>query len=235
MTSPYFEKLKSSGPEAAEFLRHVQPIGINRGPEPLTPGASDWTCWIWQLSDFRFNKISANRFAYEIFVGPIPRGRFVKRTCGSELCVNPRHLELTFQYDSTTRLTPEQREQVRAAVAGGEPQTSVARRFGITQGAVSIIKNSPVKKRADVRRPPCTTSSMSDWLDKQSGRLGLVGQLARGAAMPAETLERALELANKEFTTHEGLVREYENRRRAGDAEDFEETVAQTTPAEQLV
>jgi hypothetical protein len=221
MTSPYFEKLKASGPEAAAFLRNVYPVSLDRGPEPLTPGASDNTCWIWQLSDFRFRKISAHRFAYEIFVGPIPPARFVKRTCGSELCVNPRHLELTFQHESTNWLTTEQRAQVKAALADGEPQTSIARRFNITQGAVSGIKNGTTKKRGEVRRPPCTTSSLSEWLNKQSGRLGLVGQLARGAAMPAETLERALELANKEFTTHEGLVREYENRRRSGaDAED---------------
>ena len=216
MTSPLFEKLKATSDEAAEFLSNVCPIGLDRGPEPLTPGASDATCWIWQASEFRFKRISANRVSYEMFVGPITAGQFVRRTCGSELCVNPRHLELTFQHESTNRLTSEQRAQVKAALADGEPQTSIARRFGITQGAVSIIKNGPAKKRADVRRPPRTTSSMTDWLNKQSGRLGLVGQLARGAAMPAETLERALELANKEFTTHEGLVREYENRRRAG-------------------
>jgi hypothetical protein len=234
MTSPYFEKLKSSDAEAAEFLANVQPIGLDRGPEPLTPGASDYTCWIWQLSDFRFKRVSANRFAYESFVGPIPPGRFVKRTCGSELCVNPRHLELTFHNDSANRLTPEQREQVKAALANGELQTSIARRFGITQGAVSIIKNGPVKsKRAEARRP--AQGAMSEWLNKQVGRLGLVGQLARGAAMPAETLERALELATKEWTAHDGLLREYETRRRSGGAEDVEETAPGTTPAEQLV
>ncbi len=221
MTSPLFEKLKASGAEAAEFLSNVYPISLDRGPEPLTPGASDGTCWIWQPSDFRFKKVSANRAAYELFVGPIPPGRFVKRTCGSELCVNPRHMTLTFQGSAGRRLTPEEREQVKAALASGEIQTSVARRFGITQGSISIIKNGPAKKTTGMRRPPCTTSSMTDWLDKQSGRLGLVGQLARGAAMPAETLERALELAAKEFSTHESMVREYENRRRSGaDAED---------------
>ncbi len=222
MTSPLFEQLKNRGPEAAEFLGNVCPIGLDRGPEPLTPGASDNTCWIWQLSDPRFKRVSAHRFAYERFVGPIPPGRYVRRTCGSELCINPRHLELTFQNNSTNRLTPEQRAQVKTALADGEPQVSVARRFGITQGAVSGIKNGTAKK-TEARRPPYTTSSMTEWLDKQVGRLGLVGQLARGAAMPAETLERALELAAKEFNTHEGMVREYERRSSGADASEAEE------------
>ncbi len=221
MTSPYFEKLKSSGPEAADFLSNVYPISLDRGPEPLTPGASDNTCWIWQLTDFRFNKVSANRVSYELFVGPIPPGRFVKRTCGSDLCVNPRHLETTFQGGAGRRLTPEEREQVKAALASGEIQTSVARRFGITQGSISIIKNGTTKnKRAEVRRP--AQGDMTEWLNKQVGRLGLVGQLARGAAMPPDTLQRALELATKEWTAYEGMVREYETRRRSGGAEDLE-------------
>jgi hypothetical protein len=226
MTSPYFERLKSSGPEAAEFLANVQPIGLDRGPEPLTPGASDYTCWIWQGSTgsrgyAREGSTPISRRSHELFVGPIPEGQRVKRTCGNGLCVNPRHLCLATPADCTGKLTGKEREQVAAALDAGEHQTAIARRFGITQPAVSAIKN----KRDEPRRP--AQGDMSEWLNKQVGRLGLVGQLARGAAMPPETLERALDLATKEWTTHDGLLREYETRRRSGGADDLAHAAAE--------
>lgn len=35
----------------------------------------------------------AHRFAYETFVGPIPRGLHIDHLCRNRLCVNPAHLE----------------------------------------------------------------------------------------------------------------------------------------------
>lgn len=209
MSSLLFERLKASGAEAAEFLRNVQPVVVNRSPEPLPPGAEDNACWLWQgpagSKGFAYDGSEPiARRAHSLLVGPIPPRRFVKRECGNRLCVNPRHLRLAtpekIGAESSGKLTPDERAQVRAALDAGDTQTSVASRFGISQAAVSAIKNKP--------------GYMTDWLDKQTGRLGLVGQLARGAEMTGETLDRALELANREWTVHQSLLNEYETRRR---------------------
>lgn len=35
----------------------------------------------------------AHRFAYEMWVGPIPEGLVIDHTCGNRACVKPHHLE----------------------------------------------------------------------------------------------------------------------------------------------
>jgi hypothetical protein len=55
--------------------------------------------------------------------------------------------------------------------------------------------------------------SLGEWLDKQSMRLGPVGQLARGEEMPDRAREIALSKAAKEYGIYQLLTREYEARR----------------------
>ena len=37
--------------------------------------------------------VYAHRFAYELFVAPVPGGRVLDHTCRNRGCVNPDHLE----------------------------------------------------------------------------------------------------------------------------------------------
>jgi len=58
-------------------------------------------CWIWKgtkscgyglfyIGNYKY--VKAHRFAYEILVGPIPKGLEPDHLCRNTLCVNPKQL-----------------------------------------------------------------------------------------------------------------------------------------------
>lgn len=54
-------------------------------------------CWIWSgqtnLQGYAvIGNTQAQRFSYELLVGPIPEGMWVDHRCHNPLCVNPEHL-----------------------------------------------------------------------------------------------------------------------------------------------
>jgi hypothetical protein len=61
------------------------------------------TCWLWIASTFKDgygqfhpnagSPAAAHRFAYELLVGPIPKGTNLDHLCRVRHCVNPDHLE----------------------------------------------------------------------------------------------------------------------------------------------
>ena len=66
----------------------------------VTPSVDE--CWIWQACTgtngyglFRVDgrMFKAHRFAYELFVGPIPDGLELDHLCRVRTCVNPEHLD----------------------------------------------------------------------------------------------------------------------------------------------
>lgn len=72
--------------------------------ERVTPKLDDAGCWEWtghitpdgygrySLPD-KLGNILAHRWAYELFIGPIPDGLTLDHLCRVKTCVNPYHLE----------------------------------------------------------------------------------------------------------------------------------------------
>lgn len=70
------------------------------------------TCWLWTACKtrkgygmFRLGgtDVPAHRFAYELLVGPIPKGLQLDHLCMSKACVRPDHLEPVTAQENTRR------------------------------------------------------------------------------------------------------------------------------------
>lgn len=94
----------------------------------------------------------AHRVSYETFVGPIPEGLDLDHLCRVTACVNPEHLEPVSRRENVARqrhrhgsrhmsavLTEADIPVIREALNAGEMQSSIAARYGVTQGAISKI------------------------------------------------------------------------------------------------
>lgn len=126
-------------------------------------------CWLWQgaLSNKGYGQIShegrlflTHRVSYELHVGPI-KGRQVLHRCDTPACLNPDHLFLGTasenmqdmhrkgrgQHGSKHRwakLTDSQVAEIM--VCSDLTQRQVAAKYGISQGAVSMIRNKKRRK-----------------------------------------------------------------------------------------
>lgn len=91
-------------------------------------------CWLWRLSTTmagygQFHPLNkgesptmllAHRVAYELWVGPIPKGRVIHHKCGNRSCVNPTHLECTGQRENVKAY-----QDLRATCKEGHPLDGV--------------------------------------------------------------------------------------------------------------
>lgn len=123
-------------------------------------------CWNWTASKTwvgygKFyadgHTLHAHRYAYQIYVGPIPDGMEIMHTCDNMACVNPDHLRPgTHRENMDDRNTKRRNnppigersgsnklteEQVRAIFADQRTQMVIAAEYDIYQSLVSKIKN----------------------------------------------------------------------------------------------
>jgi hypothetical protein len=91
-------------------------------------------CWDWKGGCVRSNgglyghfwlgqtHVRAHRFAFERFVGPIPRGLVMDHLCNNGICVNPAHLRATTHRVNILRgKSPAARNARKTRCARGHP------------------------------------------------------------------------------------------------------------------
>jgi hypothetical protein len=103
------------------------------------------------------HKVSAHRYAWELFHGTEPGAMNVCHSCDRPECVNPAHLFLGTaaenQHDKVrkqrqargqtsgrAKLTDDHVRAIRAAIAAGESCGALAAKYGVTHAAIWWIK-----------------------------------------------------------------------------------------------
>jgi hypothetical protein len=128
-------------------------------------------CWIWTacIRDFGYGlfsmgygrTINAHIASYRIFVGEIPKKKFVLHKCDNPPCVNPDHLFLGTQADNMadkttknrqakgerhgmSKLTSEAVSDIRKRYAEGTIKARLAEEYGISRTHVARVINGSI-------------------------------------------------------------------------------------------
>ncbi|MGR7993860.1 HNH endonuclease signature motif containing protein [Xanthobacter sp. ZOL 2024] len=132
-------------------------------------------CWLWVGHKYpngygaikSFGRtISAHRFAYELYKGPIPEGMEILHSCDVKNCVNPDHLRVGTHRENMEEASarglmpsgvnspkygkpnprPRQSNRVRVLGVEYESQKAAERALGLGSGTVAYwLKNCPNK------------------------------------------------------------------------------------------
>lgn len=111
-------------------------------------------CWYWTdghywngygmaYSPVRKRQVRAHRYAYELLVGPIPRGRDLDHLCRQRNCVNPDHLR------------PATRRENLLAPGSKSPAAIHAVKTECPRGHAYDAKNTAIRRNGSRRCKAC--------------------------------------------------------------------------------
>lgn len=120
-------------------------------------------CWLWTGARTKdgYGQVKrggrnqrAHRVAYSEAVGPVAAEAIIGHRCDTKLCVRPAHLFAGSQADNIADMVAKRRSRswgkaqrltaadvpgIRDAAARGESRISIARRFGVSAGAIDGV------------------------------------------------------------------------------------------------
>ena len=155
------ERRRAKRPEMRGlYVPAARPLAL-RFAEKVKPHKSGCHHWIGSTMPNGYGHIYsggraayAHRVAWELANGPIPDGAYVLHDCDNRRCVNPAHLRVGSFQDNMDDMVLRRRSahgersghaklttaQIRAIRAASGSQRGIAVRFGVSQGAVSMIR-----------------------------------------------------------------------------------------------
>lgn len=125
------------------------------------------TCWLWMgtRNGVGYGLISAgkageqprlvHRVAYELLVGPIPKGMQLDHLCRIRHCVHPEHLEIVTNRENNLRVPHIQEARARTHCIHGHLWATNEARVGTRRACRSC--------RADQRKRRERLNGVSDW------------------------------------------------------------------------